>query len=59
LLFELVIANPIVTGDNDPTVSSRFAQPRNVLGPLRKQLVMNSDLDTGGAQRVGHFLSAQ
>ena len=27
--------------------------------PLRKKFVVDADLDTGGAERLGHFLSAR
>ena len=45
--------------NDDPAVEAGFSQPDNVLRPLRKEFVVDADLDTGGAERVGHFLSAQ
>jgi hypothetical protein len=40
-------------------VCASFPQPVNILRPLRKELVMDTDLDTGGAKRLGYLLSAQ
>ena len=43
----------IVARENDPAVCAGFPQPINILGPLRKELVMDTDLHTGGAERLG------
>jgi hypothetical protein len=59
LFLELVVPDPIIASDHDPPVCAGFLQPVNILRPLRKELVMDTDLDTGGAQRLGHFLAAQ
>jgi hypothetical protein len=59
LFLELVVPDPIVARDDDPPVCAGFLQPVNILRPLRKELVMDTDFDTGGAERLGHFLPAQ
>jgi hypothetical protein len=59
LLLELVVPDSIVACDDDPAVCAGFPQPVNILRPLTKELVMDTDLDTGGAERLGHFLPAQ
>ena len=59
LFLELVVPDSIVAGNDDPAVEAGFAQPDNILRPLRKEFVMDADLDTRGAQRFGHFLSAE
>ncbi len=59
LFLELIVPNSVVAGNDDPAVQPGFSEPDNILGALRKKLVVDADLDTGGAQRLGHFLSAQ
>src|SRR5687768_677276 len=56
VLLELVVSDSIVASDDDPAVRACLAQPDNVFGPLRKEFVMDTDLDTRSAKRLGHFL---
>jgi hypothetical protein len=44
LFLELVVPNSIIASDNDPSIGSCFAQPDNVLRPLRKQFIVNPDV---------------
>jgi hypothetical protein len=55
LLLELVVPDSIVACNDDPAVCAGFPQPVNIRRPLRKKLVMDTDLDTSGAERVGTF----
>jgi hypothetical protein len=57
--LELVVPNSVVSGNDDPAVETGFSKPDNILRPLWKEFVVDADLDTGGAERLGHFLSAQ
>ena len=59
LFLELVIPNSIVASNDDPAVDASFAQPNYILRPLRKEFVMDTNLDTRSAQRSRHLLSAQ
>jgi hypothetical protein len=59
LFLELVVPNSVVAGNDDPVVHAGFLEPDDIFRALRKKLVVHADLDTGGAERLGHLLSAQ
>jgi hypothetical protein len=59
LFLELVVPNSVIAGDDDPAVQAGFSAPDDIFRALRKELVVDADLDTGGSERLGHFLSAQ
>jgi hypothetical protein len=57
--FSSWLPNSVVAGNDDPAVQAGFSEPDDIFRALRKELVVDADLDTGGAERLGHFLSAQ
>jgi hypothetical protein len=59
VFLKLVVPDSIIASNDDPAVYLCFAQPHNIFGALRKQFVMDTDLDTRRAKRLGHFFSAQ
>lgn len=59
LLFELVVANAIVAGNDHPALRARFGKPHDVLRRRRKQLVVHADVEPSGTKSVWNLLSAQ
>ncbi len=59
LLLELVIANAIIARDDDPMLCARFGEPHDILRRLRKQLVVNPDLESGGTKSTWNLLQSQ
>ncbi len=59
LFLELVVTNPIVAGDHDPPLRSRLREPHDVLGGLRKKLVVHTDVESSGAKGFRNLLTAR
>jgi len=50
----------LVFGDNYPTTSTNFSQPDDVLGSLRKVVVMTFNARAGGAsERIGNASTSE
>ena len=59
MLLELVIANAIVAGDDDPALRTRLTEPHDVLSCWGKDLVVYANVEPGGAKRVWNLPSSQ
>ena len=59
LFLELVVANPIVAGDHDPPLCSRLREPHDVLGGLRKKLVVHTYVEASGAKCLRYLLTSE
>ena len=59
LLFELVVANPIVAGDDHPTLRAGFSEPHDVLSRLWEQLVVNANFEPSRTKSFWNLFPAQ